>query len=55
VIRFVCKQAGEPTDETWCLNSMTMTWHLLNPAGVTPGEVYDSEMTRPAGSGLKIL
>jgi len=36
VIRFVCKQAGEPTDETWCLNSMTMTWHLLNPAGVTP-------------------
>ena len=36
MIRFVCSQAGEPTDETWCLNSMTMTWHLLNPAGVTP-------------------
>lgn len=28
--------AGEPTDELFCLNSMTMTWHRLNPAGVTP-------------------
>ena len=50
--------AGEPTDELFCLNSMTMTWHRLNPAGVTPaprtnaaGCVLDDGIWLIAGGG----